>query len=171
MMQLLAAGGLESLTDSKRVPDEDNPLGYFEFERAQGLARDASWLPEARGKAVKIVAQLLPCLPAGEHYHVVFMERKLEEVIASQRAMLIRQGRRGASLDDEQLRAAYMSQLQRVHNQLARRPEVRLLTMNYSELLADPQAGVERLAQFLGRPFDCAAAARTVRPQLRRQQK
>ena len=34
---------------------------------------------------VKIVAQLLPFLPAGEHYHIVLMERSLDEVVASQK--------------------------------------------------------------------------------------
>ncbi len=36
-------------------------------------------------------------------------------------------------------------------------------------LLADPPAGVERLAQFLGEPFNRAAAAAAIRPQLQRQ--
>src|SRR5207247_2383577 len=60
MMQLLVAAGREALTDSKRAADEDNPLGYFEFEKSIELARDTSWLQKARGKVVKIVAQLLP---------------------------------------------------------------------------------------------------------------
>jgi len=169
MMQLLAGAGRQLLTDSKRAADEDNPLGYFEFEKTLELAKDVSWLPQARGKVVKIVAQLLPFLPATEHYHVIFMERNLAEVISSQKAMLARQGRHGAELHDEQLMATYSQQLQRVRNQLARRPEIRSLAVNYSHLLADPTAGLERLAQFLGPPFDKQAAAQTIRPELRRQ--
>jgi len=41
--------------------------------------------------------------------------------------------------------------------------------VNYAALLADPIAGAERLAQFLGPPFDVAKAAATVHPELRRQ--
>ena len=93
MMQLLSAAGRAALTDGKRDDDEDNPLGYFELEQARELAKDASWIPQARGKVVKIVAQLLPFLPPGQHYNVVFMERNMAEVIASQNAMLARQGR------------------------------------------------------------------------------
>ncbi len=169
MMQLLTAAGRETLTDGKRAADKDNPLGYFEFEQTLNLAKDVSWLPQARGKVVKIVAQLLPFLPANEHYHVVFMERNLTEVVASQNAMLARQGRRGAQLDERQLSETYAAQLKRVHKQLARRSEIRTLSVNYTELLADPVAGVNQVARFLGGPFNQTAAVEAVRPQLRRQ--
>jgi tetratricopeptide (TPR) repeat protein len=169
MMQLLTAAGLEPLTDSKRAADEDNPLGYFEFEKTLHLAKDASWLPEARGRVVKIVAQLLPFLPANEHYHILLMERNLDEVIASQNAMLARQGRRGAELDRQQLLDTYTAQLDRVRNQLSRRMHARILTVNFAALLADPSTGVDRVARFLGTPFDRRSAVETVHPELRRQ--
>jgi tetratricopeptide (TPR) repeat protein len=169
MMQLLTAAGLEALTDSKRAADEDNPLGYFEFEKTLHLSKDASWLPEARGKVVKIVAQLLPFLPPNEHYHILLMERNLDEVIASQNAMLARQGRRGAELDRQQLLDTYTAQLDRVRDQLSRRTHARILTVNFAALLADPSTGVDRVARFLGTPFDRRSAVETVHPELRRQ--
>ena len=79
LMQALAGGGLSPYTDERRAPDEDNPRGYLEHEEAAGLHRDASWIPRARGKAVKIVAHLLPHLPPGEEYRVVFLHRNLEK--------------------------------------------------------------------------------------------
>jgi len=169
MMQLLVAAGRAPLTDKKRAADQDNPLGYFEFERAIELAKDASWLQQARGKVVKIVAQLLPHLPADEQYQIIFMERDLGEVIASQKAMLARQNRRGAGMDEQKLRDAYTAQLHRVRTQLARRPDVRILEVNYSDLIGDPVHEVNALAEFLGEPFDRCAAAIAVRPDLRRQ--
>jgi predicted AlkP superfamily phosphohydrolase/phosphomutase/tetratricopeptide (TPR) repeat protein len=169
MMQFLAAAGREALTDNQRAADADNPLGYLEFEPTLNLGKDVSWLPQARGKAIKVVAQLLPFLPPHEHYHIIFMERNLAEVIASQNVMLARQGRRGAELDDRQLLKIYTAQLQRVRLHLARRPEMRILPVNYAELLADPEGGADRIARFLGGPFDRAAATRTVHPGLRRQ--
>ena len=45
MMQLLVAAGREALTDAQRAADEDNPRGYFEFERTLSLAQDNAWLP------------------------------------------------------------------------------------------------------------------------------
>lgn len=169
MMQLLVAAGHEALTDAKRAADEDNPRGYFEFEKTLSLAKDTAWLPQARGKVIKVVAQLLPFLPRNEHYHVILMERNLDEVIASQNTMLVRQGRRGAELDARKLSETYRAQLQRVRKQISRRPEMRTLAVNYGELLTDPAAGTERLADFLGEPFDRSAAVAAVRPELRRQ--
>jgi hypothetical protein len=37
MMKMLEAGGIPPLTDHERAADEDNPKGYFEFERAKQL--------------------------------------------------------------------------------------------------------------------------------------
>ena len=74
MMQMLAIGGVEVLTDHIRTADPDNPRGYYEFERVKRIKQDASWLPEARGKAVKMVSQLLYDLPTGEEYRILFME-------------------------------------------------------------------------------------------------
>jgi hypothetical protein len=169
MMQLLVAAGREALTDGKRSADADNPLGYYEFEQVLDLAKDVSWIPQARGKVVKIVAQLLPYLPRTEHYQMVFMERNLGEVIASQRAMLERQGRRGAELDEQKLAETYLAQLTQLRKQIAARSELRQLTVNYNDLLADANRVVPRVAEFLGVPFDVAKAVAAVRPDLRRQ--
>jgi predicted AlkP superfamily phosphohydrolase/phosphomutase/tetratricopeptide (TPR) repeat protein len=169
MMQLLVAAGREALTDGKRGADADNPLGYYEFEQVLDLAKDVSWIPQARGKVVKIVAQLLPYLPRTEHYQVVFMERNLGEVIASQRAMLERQGRRGAELDEQKLAETYVAQLTQLRKQIAARTELRRLTVNYNDLLTEANRIVPQVAEFLGAPFEVAKAVAAVRPDLRRQ--
>jgi hypothetical protein len=169
MMQLLVAAGREALTDGKRGADADNPLGYYEYEQVLDLAKDTSWIPQARGKVVKIVAQLLPHLPRNEHYQIIFMERNLSEVIASQRVMLERQGRSGADLDERQLAKTYRSQLALLQKQISGRSELRWCVVNYATLLAQPMAEAGRLAQFLGKPFDLEKAISAVRPELRRQ--
>jgi hypothetical protein len=120
---------------------------------------------------VKIVAQLLPFLPRNEHYQLIFMERDLEQVVASQNAMLARQGRRGAALDHKKLTETYAKHLERVNTQLATRPEIRLLRVTYSQLLLEPRTGIERLARFLGGPFNCDKAVSAVHPDLQRQRK
>jgi predicted AlkP superfamily phosphohydrolase/phosphomutase/tetratricopeptide (TPR) repeat protein len=169
MMQLLVAAGRVAWTDGKRGADADNPLGYYEHEKTLELAKDDSWVPNARGKVVKIVAQLLPHLPQNEHYHIVFMERNLSEIIASQRVMLERQGRRGADLDEQKLAETYQAQLAQLRKRIVARPELRLLSVNYNDLLADAGNIVTRLAGFLAEPFDCQQAVNAVRPDLRRQ--
>jgi tetratricopeptide (TPR) repeat protein len=94
VMQMLAAGGMPVLVDDCRAADESNPRGYFEFERVKNLRADNSWLGEARGKAVKVIVQLLPALAMAHRYRIVYVERDIDEVLASQRRML---GTRDAS--------------------------------------------------------------------------
>lgn len=169
MMQMLAAAGISPFTDEKRLPDDDNPRGYFEHEKATALHQDTTWIPEARGKVVKVVAHLLRFLPAGEHYRIIFMHRDLDEVIASQTVMLARLKRKGGALSADRLRAAYTSQLVQVQTFLRTRPDIAVLPVDYAAALSDPSATAARLHTFLGSPFDPLAAARAVAPNLRRQ--
>ncbi len=169
MMQMLAAGGLEVYADGQRAADEDNPRGYFEHARATELHRDTTWVAGARGKAVKIVAHLLPYLPPGEECRIVFMHRALEEVTASQSAMLRRLGRKGGALGEKQLARVYSGQLVRVQEWLKRAAGVHVLPVAYAQVLEDPTGTARRLAAFLGAPFDERSAAKCVDPALRRQ--
>jgi hypothetical protein len=168
MMQMLAKAGIQPFTDGTRIPDADNPRGYFEHEQAIQLHQDSAWLPQAHGKAVKIVALLLPYLPADHDYRLVFMHRSLDEVVASQRAMLVRLGREGAKLDEQALMRAYTGQLVRVQTWLSRRLDIPVLAVAYADAVADSAAVATRLAGFLGAPFDISAAASAVDPSLRR---
>ena len=169
MMQLLSAAGIAPYTDRRRAADTDNPRGYFEHENAARLHQDASWISAARGKAVKIVAHLLPYLPASEEYRIVFMHRDVNEVVASQRAMLARLARTRARLNDNVLARTYTRQLVQVQTWLQRRPEIQVLPVSYADALSDPARTAARLARFLGQPFDESAAAMIIDPSLRRQ--
>jgi hypothetical protein len=53
-MKILEAGGMEIVTDNIRKADEDNPHGYFEYERVKKIKGDTSWLKETRGKLSKL---------------------------------------------------------------------------------------------------------------------
>jgi len=163
MMQMLQAGGLPLLTDGVRAADENNPRGYFEFEKAKQLRSDPGWLPSAKGRAVKIVAQLLPALPApqGFHYRVIFMERDLEEVVASQQKML---GQPPPAADLTNLFARQLCQIRRM---LAVRA-IPTLYMPYARIIADPTSSAARVNAFLGGALDEQAMAGVVAPELYR---
>lgn len=170
MMQMLSAGGLPALTDGQRTADTDNPRGYLEFERVKQLKTDKTWLPEARGKVVKMVHLLLKDLPpAGEEYRVVWMRRRIEEVMASQRAMLVRQGRTPAALPPEQLARIFNSQMEDLERWMTSQSAFRFLPVHYHELVANPAAEAARLNAFLGGSLDESAMAAAVDPTLYRQ--
>ena len=116
MMQMLEKGGMEIITDQIRSADTDNPRGYYEYEKVKQIKKDASWLPQTRGKAFKMVSQLLYHLPPGQTYRILFLERDLEEVLLSQEKMLQRLGCTPAPR--EAIRAAYSVHLERLHTWL-----------------------------------------------------
>lgn len=147
LMQMLDRGGIPALTDEIRTADVDNPRGYFEFERVKKTKHDASWLPEARGKAVKLVSALLYDLPATESYRVIFMRRDLDEILESQEKMLARLQRPAAPR--EQIASSFTVHLDRLFQWLPGQRHMRLLEVSYNELLADPQREAARIEGFL----------------------
>ena len=68
VMRIVEAGGLKLIVDGKRKADQDNPKGYFEYEKVKELAKDDSWLKDISGKVVKIVSPLLYNLPLTYKY-------------------------------------------------------------------------------------------------------
>jgi hypothetical protein len=169
MMQMLDQGGIEVVTDHARSADTDNPRGYYELEKVKRIKQDASWVPELKGKAVKMVSQLLYDLPPGHTYRIIFMKRDLDETLYSQEKMLQRLGRPAAPR--EEMKRAYTLHLERLHDWLSEQRHIRVFQINYNELIERPQEQAERLAAFLdGRP-DVAAMVRSVDPSLYRNRK
>lgn len=172
MMMMLEAGGLPPLTDNIRSADEDNPKGYYEFERVKQLPKgDVAWLPDASGKAVKVIAALLPRLPGGYHYRVIFMERAMPEVLASQRQMLLRRGEDPDKIPNDMLAKLFEKHLRQVNDWVSQQPHVERLDVNYNEMLKNPQPFIMRINAFLGGNLDTRKMAEVVDPSLHRQRK
>ena len=169
MMQMLQAGGVPVLADGVRAADEDNPRGYLEYEAVKRTKTDASWLEDAGGRAVKMVHLLLRDLPEGRRYRVIFMQRDLDEVVASQRVMLDRAGRAGAALPEAQLRSLYERQYDEMRDWLSSRPGFDVLWVNYNALLAAPAPHIAAIDDFLGGDLDTDAMAAVIDPDLYRQ--
>ena len=171
MMKMLEAGGLPVLTDRIRTADEDNPKGYYEFERVKQIEEDRSWLPDAQGKAVKMIAALLKHLPPDYAYKVVFMRRDIEEVLASQREMLIRRGEPTDRIPDERLADLFAKHVEQIEAWIAGQPNVDVLYVHYSDVLANPLDHARRINRFLGGALDEQAMAGVVDPDLYRQRR
>lgn len=156
MMKMLQAGGLEVVTDAIRSADDDNPNGYFEFERVKQMtAGDHAWLDEAAGKVVKVISALLEHLPSDRSYKVVFMEREIKEVLASQKKMLDHRGEASA-VSDEEMAEQYRAHLKAVKPWLARQPHMEVLYVGYNAMMSDPEPHCKRVIEFLGLPLDPA---------------
>ncbi len=162
MMRMLEAGGMPLLTDGVRQADDDNPRGYFEFEPVKKTGTAHDWLSGAQGKAVKIIYRLLYDLPEECEYRVIFMQRTLDEVLASQRKMLERKGETGSSLSHEQLAGVFRKELERIAAWLAERQSFAVHEVSYNDLLADPRPHLVAVDEFLGGGFDLDAMSAVV---------
>jgi hypothetical protein len=170
-MKILEAGGIPPLTDHIRTPDSDNPGGYYEFEQAKKLREgDVAWLPEAQGKAVKVIAALLTHLPAGYEYRVLFMHRNIEEVLASQAKMLENRGEE-SKVEDAAMADLFQKHLHQVRAWMNSQPNLRYLDIDYNAMLEDPAPYTRQINQFLGGHLDEAAMMAVVDPSLYRQRK
>ncbi len=169
MMQMLKAGGHEILTDGKRAADEDNPLGYYEYEAVKHSRTATRWLAVAENKAVKTIHLLLKELPSDYDYRVIFMRRNLREVIASQRAMLERQGKKGAAIPDAKLAEVFEHQLAQIEQWLADRANFRVLWVDHRQLIENPQEIAGQVNDFLGGCLKTSAMAAEVDASLYRQ--
>lgn len=155
LMRMLDAGGLPPLTDNERTADDDNPKGYYEFEPVKKLREgDFSWLPRAEGKAVKIISALLEYLPAAKHYRVLFMQRAITEVLASQRQMLVRRGEDPDRVSDAEMAQYFQKHLVQVKERLAKQKNVSVLYLDYNELVRNPASQVGQINAFLGNRLD-----------------
>ncbi len=172
MMKVLEAGGVLPLTDNIRAADTDNPKGYYEFERVKQLPKgDTAWLPEAHGKAVKVIAILLPHLPTDYNYRVILMRRAMPEILASQREMLIRRGEDPEKISDDELGQLFEKHLRRVNVWLNSQPHIERIDVDYNQLLQNPRAQLERVNLFLGNALNLEKMVTAVDPSLYRQRK
>jgi hypothetical protein len=167
MMQMLAAGGMPLLTDLERKPDIDNPRGYCEWEPIKLLPKEATRIDEAEGKAVKVISQLLLSLPQGRNYKLIFMERPLPEVLASQDEMLKRRGS-VELVDAALLTSAFRDHMGEIVDWLEHRTDIPVCRVGYRKILSDPAASAKLVRDFLGIDLNVKAMALAVDPSLYR---
>ena len=162
MMQMLVAGGMTPLSDGERTADADNPRGYLEWERIKQLPNDPGCISEAEGKVVKVISRLLLSLPAGHEYRVVFMQRPLPEVLASQDQMLRRRRTYREGANQAAMAAAFEKHLREVYNWLDGKPHVQSIRVAYHDALEHPEQVGRKLAEFLGVSLNVEAMTKQV---------
>ncbi|MBX3395925.1 MAG: sulfotransferase family protein [Phycisphaerae bacterium] len=173
MMSMLEAGGVPVLSDGVRTADADNPKGYYEFERVKKIKDDKAWLPEARGKVVKMISQLLLDLPEdGSEYKVIFMRRHIHEILASQKQMMIRRGTfKEGGPSDEEIGGLLMTHVDAVLKRMGSRSDVDLIEVDYNAIMKGDQSCVPRINRHLGGTLNVEAMAAVVDKNLYRQRK
>jgi predicted AlkP superfamily phosphohydrolase/phosphomutase/tetratricopeptide (TPR) repeat protein len=149
LMQMLQAGGMPIQHDSLREDDINNPKGYFEDDRVKRLQQDHSWLEEADGKVLKVVAPLLRFLPPRFAYKIVFIRRNMHEVLTSQQKMLGR---------DEKtfpmgIADAFQKQVARAEEWINTSAHAEVLYLEHADVISNPAASAVQIAAFFGTPL------------------
>lgn len=154
MMRMLAEGGIPVITDELRRPDSDNPKGYFEFETVRQMSDgNVAWLEDAEGKAVKVISALLEHLPSNHSYKIIFLERDVQEILASQRKMLMNRHEKEMG-NEAEIEAQIQKHLSAMKPWLVRQPNMEVLYVNYNALMTKPGPLCEQITEFLEVPLN-----------------
>ncbi|MGA1843852.1 MAG: sulfotransferase domain-containing protein [bacterium] len=173
VMKMLEAGGMKIASDGIRAADDDNPKGYYELERVKTLDKemDKSWLRELRGRAVKIISYFLRYLPDSNYYKVIFIDRNLDEVVASQNKMLANREKTHDPCDDECIIKNFESHLWKIRNTILAKSWFEPLYLNHRLVLTNPREQARIIKRFLGGCLDEERMASIVDPKLYRNRK
>jgi hypothetical protein len=122
----------------------------LEWERIKQLPNDPGCIAEGEGKVVKVISRLLLSLPGDHEYRVIFMQRPMPEVLASQDQMLRHRGTYKEGANPAFLSAAFEKHLREVYAWLDGRPYVKAMRVPYHDALSQPKELGQQIAQFLG---------------------
>jgi hypothetical protein len=163
MMEMLHAGGMPILVDDTETSDK-SPKKSMEFAKVNLIQKDTSWMVDARGKAVKMIVQLLNYLPPNYNYKVIKMNRDISELMMSQQVHL---GKK-ATPDTLPLKLFnnYLSQLNKLNTWIEAQPNVQVLNVEFDDLIENPIEQVEIIADFLGEELDFNSMSKVINPEL-----
>ncbi len=97
------------------------------------------------------------------------MRRNMQEILASQRQMLIRRGEATDTVSDERMAEMFRKHLAEVEGWLAKQPNIEVIYVNYNQMLEAPAEPVETINKFLGGQLNTAAMTGVVDKTLHRQ--
>lgn len=156
MMQMLDAGGLPVLQDKTLFPaDEGNLRGYYEIQAALSLGVEGQatdWIAGAQGQAVKVFAYQLRFLPTAFNYRIIFMCRRIDEVLASSRKFNLL--REDSPLQEREKTLAFKAEYVVYEAWFMKQPHMSVIFVNYNDLMDCPAAPIARICEFLGLPLN-----------------
>jgi hypothetical protein len=149
MMQILSSADLPTSFDDSRLPDDNNPKGYYELEGGKiinKLIEGSFPFDVFKGKFIKITAYGLRYLPPGK-YKIIYSERDIEEILDSMEKMI------GKKDDDREItRETFVKLNDLVKNHILEREDIDVLLINYNNILSNPEKNINKIIDFLGIP-------------------
>ncbi|KAA3617743.1 MAG: sulfotransferase family protein [Calditrichaeota bacterium] len=148
MMKVLQKGGMTLVYDDLRVADNDNPNGYFEYAKVKNLKEDNSWLFDAQGQAIKILFNFLYFLPQKYKFKIIFMQRNMQEILASQNKMLLRSGK-SIGQDNRQFEILFNSEIIKCKDWLKNQKNIDTINVSYNQIMETPFPICQSINNFL----------------------
>ena len=170
MMKMLEAGGMEAIQDGIRTANDDNPGGYYEFERVKQIQKDDTFLTESQGKVIKILFNFLYDLPSTYRYKIIFMRRAMGEILASQNKMMERRGEKN-DIPDAEMSMIFDMQIKKAKAWLAEQDNIEAIYVNYNDLLKNPVEVFAPVSELLEGTLDTDNALTIVDANLYRNRK
>jgi hypothetical protein len=118
---------------------------------------------------VKIISALLTYLPTTQTFRVLFIQRAIPEILASQRKMLVNRGEDPDKVNDADMAQYFEGHLAQVTAWLAEQKNISTLYVDYNRMLKDPRPFVEQINAFLGGGLQVEKMLGVVDPALYRQ--
>jgi hypothetical protein len=118
------------------------------------LPDDTEWLPEAHGKVVKVLAELMKYLPDKHQYRIVFMMRDFDEIVSSQRKMIIRMGKDPDTVPDTEMKELLRTYLKKLKLFIRNQPNMKVCYISYNDLMRDPDFSIYEIDEFFNGELD-----------------
>lgn len=182
-LQMLESAGVPILTDGERTADENNPRGYYEYEKAKPVDSYLDWILEACGRAVKVVWPNVQAVPNpvralyhhGHYdedafrYKVIYMRRDPGEVAESYQRF---ENRRGHGLPEDGDLDAVREWVAVSHDKsrewASGRQDVDFVQVDYNRLMDGPEGEAVKVKDFLGLDVGVGVLVDSVDPELYR---
>ena len=148
MMQILEKAGIPIVYDDTRLPDDNNPNGYYELFGGNiigKLMNNEVDMNKYKGKFIKITSYGLKYLPRDFKYKVIIMDRNIDEIIESGKKMG----------DDKTNRETLKSLIDYTYDLVATKDWFDgYCYISYNDLLDNPDKELDFLKYFLDVDFD-----------------
>lgn len=161
MMKMLRAGGMDLVNDGLRQADKNNLNGYFEYEKVKNLKEDNSWISIAEGKAIKVLFNFLYFLPQTHKFKIIFMQRDMKEILASQNKMLSVLGKSNL-VNDDRMSLLFDSEIEKIKKWIGKQNNIETLYVSYNQILENPIVSCEDVKRFVSRNLEIEKMTKTV---------
>ncbi|MGH7889274.1 MAG: sulfotransferase domain-containing protein, partial [Thermodesulfobacteriota bacterium] len=101
----------------------------------------------------------------------IFINRKMEEILASHKKMLENRGVADDGVSDEEIGKLFKVHLQKVDEWLKAQPNFSVMYVDYNQMLANPTPYIKEINSFLGNTLDEEKMTYVVDPNLYRNRK